>query len=508
MQAPAARSYWLREGANGAARHAALERDLEVDAAIVGAGITGLTLATLLLEAGLRVALLERRRVAGGTTSRSTAHLTAALDTDYCTLEQRFGEAALRTVADSVRGAIDQIERFAQWNGDVCGFRRVPGFRFSEEEAGAERLEKEMLCARRAGLDVSLVGKIPLELACASAMRFEQQGEIDPVAYCEALRERVLRAGGLIFEDTPVVEIEDGVARTAAGPCVRARHVIEAAHTAVGLAPSIQTRLGVYTSYVIAARVAAQIPRALYWDCADPYHYLRAATGDPSVILCGGADHRTGREEPMQRLRVLEQWLRSKLPVEAIVAQWSHEFFEPADGLPYIGFVPGSRDHLVAAGFSGTGLTFGTLGAMLIRDLVTRGASPWQEVYTPSRLKPLAAGRHMAREGLGYAWRFVADRLRRAPVEAPQLSPGGGCLLRIDGEQIAAFRDPEGSLHLLSPRCTHLGCIVSWNELEQTWDCPCHGGRFDGTGEPIYGPPVSRLERADVEQGEREPERI
>ncbi|HEX5067437.1 MAG TPA: FAD-dependent oxidoreductase [Myxococcota bacterium] len=490
----AARSIWLRGAAGDPPRHAPLARDLEVDVAIVGAGISGLSLAVLLVAEGCTVAVLERRRVGGGTTSRSTAHLTAALDTDYCVLAERFGESALHVVADSVRASIDQIERFAQWRDDVCGFRRVPGYRFSEDAAGAELLEKEALCARRAGLDVSMVERIPLPIPCVAALRFEQQAELDPVAYCEALRRALLDAGGQIFEETPIVEASDDAAVSEAGPRVRARHVVEATHTPLGFVPSIQTRLGVFTSYVVAARLAAPIERALYWDCADPYHYLRAIPADPRLVLCGGADHRTGRGDPAESLKDLEEWLRAKLPVEEIVARWSHEYFEPADGLPLIGLLPASRSHYVAAGYSGTGLTFGTLAAMLVRDLIVRGSSPWQEIYTPSRLKPLAAGKGFARENLGVAWRLIADRVRRGSAsDASRLASGAGCLLRVDGTQVAAYRDPEGSLHLLSPRCTHLGCIVSWNSLEESWDCPCHGGRFSARGRPLYGPPVAAL---------------
>jgi glycine/D-amino acid oxidase-like deaminating enzyme/nitrite reductase/ring-hydroxylating ferredoxin subunit len=494
-----ARSLWLRERAATGPRRPQLTRDLEVDVAIAGGGITGLSLAALLCGAGRRVAVVERERIGAGTTGHSTAHLTVALDTDYCTLAQRFGEDALRQVIESVERAIDEVEARALKHPGGCGFRRVPGFRYAEDAGTAARLEADALCAQHVGIEVERLKQLPIPLPCAGALRFERQAELDPVAYCDALLEQVVAAGGQVFEASPVVEADDHALVTESGARVRAAHVVEATHTPLGLVASIQTRLGVYTSYVLAARLQAPIERGLYWDCADPYHYLRAVDDDARLVLFGGEDHRTGREpDPEGRLRALEAFLRARLPVETVVGGWSHEFFEPADGLPYIGLLPGSSSHYVASGYSGTGIGFGTVAALLLRDLVLQGTSPWQELYTPSRLKPLAAGPSVLREGLGVAWRLIADRVRRrAEPELLRLEPGDGSLLRIEGEQVAAYRDPAGELHLLSPRCTHLGCIVAWNRLQKTWDCPCHGGRFHATGEPLYGPPVAALAPAD-----------
>jgi Rieske Fe-S protein len=249
------------------------------------------------------------------------------------------------------------------------------------------------------------------------------------------------------------------------------------------------------TSYVLAAQLESEIPRALYWDCEQPYHYLRTL-GDGSRILAGGEDHATGREPNTKgRHHELERWVRQHFPVRAIEQRWSHELFEPADGLPYIGALPGGGSQLVAAGFSGTGMTFGTMAADLLCDLIVRGGSPWKDVYSPGRLKPLAAGKQVAVENARIGWRFVADRLRSSEKAVSDLPNDTGRVARIDGKQVAVYRDLRGDLHFLSPRCTHLGCIVAWNDAEKTWDCPCHGGRFHPTGKVLYGPPVEDLGR-------------
>jgi glycine/D-amino acid oxidase-like deaminating enzyme/nitrite reductase/ring-hydroxylating ferredoxin subunit len=419
----------------------------------------------------------------------------------------RFGEEGARAVIASVWEAIDEIERRAAQSDGGCGFLRLPGFRFAEDPERAESFASEAELARSLGLDAHCVEDVPLPFACAQAIRFERQAQLDPLPYLVALARQVVAKGGRIFEQTAVTEVADDGVGTAAGPRVAAKHVVEATHTPIGLAATIQTRVTAFTSYVLAARLDGAVGRALYWDCADPYHYVRTV-GDESCILVGGEDHRTGRErDPAARLDALEAWTRARFPVRSVEARWSHELFEPADGLPYVGLLPGARSRLVASGFAGTGMTFGTVAARVLCDLVTRGASPWEALYSPSRLKPLASGLPVAEENLRIGWRFVADRLRRRSARVRDLAPDAGCVERIDGRQVAVYRDPGGALHFLSPRCTHLGCIVAWNDLEKTWDCPCHGGRFDPTGKVLYGPPTADLEHEAPGEGERGTER-
>ena len=504
----ATQSTWMRDAGfpGGAKTYPTLAEDRSADVVVIGAGITGLTTALLLARSGLRVLVVERDRVASGTTSRSTAHLTSVLDVSFEHLVGRFGEDAARTVVESSVRAIDEIERLARAIGPHCAFRRVPGYRFSEEEKGAAQLPREAALAASLGLVVQSEPSVPLSFAC-HAIRFDHQAELDPIAYVRGLAELASAAGAAIFEHSPVVETGDDAIRIASGPRVSARHVIEATHTPVGLVAAIQTRLAAMTSYVLEARIDEPLPPALFWDTADPYHYVRAV-GDGRRILVGGEDHGTGRErDPFARFAALETWTRARFPVASIEERWSHELFQSADGLPYVGLLPGAKTHWVAAGFSGTGLTFGTAAALALHDLVTVGASPWEAVYSPRRLKPLASAPSMARENLEIGWRFVADRLRGGAA-LDSLAVDSGRVERVGRKQVAVYRDLRGDLHLLSARCPHLGCIVGWNDAEKTWDCPCHGGRFAATGKVLYGPPVTNLahESASARPADEVPE--
>ena len=491
MSVPA-RTEWLESHTRRSPTFPPLDRDWQADVAIAGGGITGLTLARLLAAEGLNVVVLERGRIGSGTTGATTAHITAALDIDYATLVSRFGEAAARLVTDSVSESIERIEKTAAALGPDCGFARVPGYRYIDDGGDLAALEREAEIGRRLGVDVHLMAERLLPPAWRGALCFDRQAQFHPLAYLDGLATDVVTAGGVIFEHTPVIDAYDGCFHVAGGHRVGARHVVHATHTPIGLVPTVQTRLAAVTSYVLAARLETPLPPALYWDCAQPYHYVRTL-GDGTRILAGGEDQPTGREaDTKARHHALEQWVRRHYPVRAIQQRWSHELFEPADGLPYVGALAGSSQ-LVAAGFSGTGMTFGTMAAGLLFDLIVRGSSPWKDVYSPSRLKPLSSGRAVV-ENARIGWRFVADRLRTR--ESPdELANDSGLVTLIDGKQVAVYRDLRGDLHYLSPRCTHLGCIVAWNDSEKTWDCPCHGGRFHPTGKVLYGPPVDDLRR-------------
>lgn len=483
-----------------------LAEALRVDTVIVGAGITGLSLGVRLARAGQSVAIVERRRLASGTTGGSTAHVTASLDTPWDTIASRFGDDAARVVADALRRAIDEIEAESRSAPGAASFARVPGFRVAEDDEDAETLDREADVASRLGLAVRRAPP-PARFPGAGALRFDDQAEIDPVAYLHGLARAFVGLGGAVYEHSPVVEIADDAVVVGEGRTVRADAVVQAAHTAIGLSPIVQMRLAPRTSYVLAARLDAPLEPMLLWDCDDPYHYVRSLAPDRRLVLIGGEDHPVGRcAEPATRLRALEAWARGRFgPLEG-VGSWSAELFETPDGLPLIGRTPGSRQ-LVAAGYSGTGITFGTVAADLLADLLLGAESPGARVFSPARLGPLAGVVATGRKSLSDGWRFVADRARAAATPGlrsgePDVPLDGGRVVSRGGRTLALYRDPSGVLHTLSARCTHLGCIVQWNDFEKTWDCPCHGGRFHRTGKVIYGPPTSDL--AHVDEGASE----
>jgi glycine/D-amino acid oxidase-like deaminating enzyme/nitrite reductase/ring-hydroxylating ferredoxin subunit len=481
-------------------RFGKLDGDFTADVAVVGGGITGVTAALLLKRAGLRVALVESRRVGKGETGRTTAHLTEVLDVRFGALISRFGREGARLAVESQRAAIDRVAAFVGELGIECGFGFVPGHLYAEDQEGADELGAEEGAAASLGLAVRSTSALPLPLPARGALRFERQAQMHPRAYLLALAQRIPGDGSAVFEETHVRAVDDGE------PCrvitergvVLAKQVIVAAHVPVTNRLFIHSKLAAYRSYVVAVPTALPAELGLFWDTARPYHYLRThRVGAQTFLVCGGEDHRVGEEEDTtQRFARLEQYLAERLGVTvgATDYRWSGQIVESADGLPYIGRTSTSRQVFIATGFGGNGMTQGTMAAMMLAGEIAGERSPWADLYDATRWKPLASARAVLADGSGYARHLVGDRLTsRGPEALAHLPPGEGTVIAVEGERYAVYRNGEGHLSALSPVCTHLGCLVRWNSVETSWDCPCHGSRFDPTGRVLNGPAVEAL---------------
>ena len=504
-----------------------LTENLTADICVIGAGIAGVTAAYLLAREGRDVVLIDDGPIGGGMTGRTTAHLVNALDDRYYELEKMLGQEFSRLSAESHTAAIDRIEKIVGDENLDCDFARVDGYLFLPPGGSVTDLKHELDAALRAGLlEVQRVDRIPVgKFTTDGVLRFPRQAQFHPLKYLNGVARATIDRGGRIFTGTRVVKVEDGDQvriETSKGHSIKAEAAIVATNCPINDRLVIHSKQAPYATYVLTLRVTREVEHVLLWDTAEtaeeekqvlgpiPYHYVRfARDNEGDVLIVGAEDHKTGQATNFEaRLAKLERWTRDRFPfVGEITDHWSGQVMEPVDGMAYIGRNPGDKNVFVVTGDSGNGMTHGTIAGILITDVICGRENSWTKLYDPSRktLQPTALADYAAENANVIAQ--LRDYVTPGDVpNAEKIQSGEGALLREGVKKIAAYRDNQGRLHRLSAVCPHLKCIVRWDNCEKTWDCPCHGSRFDALGRVLNGPAISDLE--EVEQGSEDKNRI
>lgn len=485
------------------------EQQLQTDICIIGGGIAGLTTAYLLAKAGRDVLVLEMGEIGSGQTGRTTAHLSEAIDDRYFEIERMHGAEGARLAAESQIMAIDRIADIIAAEGIDCEFERLDGYLFLAPGDKPILLDRELDAAQRAGLaDVEKRQELSLGgFAAGPALRFPAQAQFHPLKYLKGLAQAVTRMGGRIFTHTKVEKLSGGqpcLVQTATGQ-IEALELVVATNTPINSVVVMHTKQVPYRSYVLGYRIPrGSFAKGLYWDTADPYHYLRTYSppeGHEDILIVGGQDHKVGQSKGEAHcFSVLRAWVAERFPQLAQPEwQWSGQVIEPVDGLPFAGRNPVGDGHIyLITGDSGMGMTNCTAGALIVRDLLIGQENPWAKLYDPTR-KTFRAALEFFRQNANVAATLVGDHLSAGEVElVSQIMPGRGALIRQQGQKLAVYRDDEGQLHACSATCPHLGCIVHFNDAERTWDCPCHGSRFSTDGEVLNGPAHAPLKPAEI----------
>lgn len=494
-----------------------LNESLRADVCVIGAGIAGLSTAYSLRQAGKAVVVLDDGPLAGGMTKVTTAHLANALDDRYFEIERLHGVEGARRAAESHTAAIHRIEAIAAKEKIDCDFTRLDGYLFLAAGDKAEVLDRELAAAHRAGLtDAVKLKRAPLDcFDTGPCLRFARQGQFHPLKYLAGVAQALQRDGGRIFTQTHVERIDSGFpAHVRAGRhTVTADAVVVATNAPINNLFAIHTKQAGYMTYVIGARVPrGSVTQALYWDTGDPYHYVRLQPLHPGssngagnghtgydLLIVGGEDHKTGQaNDTQERHGRLETWARKRFPMmEQVEFTWAGQVMETVDGLAFIGRNPLDGGNMfVVTGDSGMGMTHGTIAGMLLTDLIMGRENPWAKLYDPAR-KTVGAVGTFAREQLNTAVQYT-DWLTGGDVKSmDEIANDSGAVLRRGLSKVAVYRDGTGKLHECSAVCTHLGCIVHWNSSEKSWDCPCHGSRYDKLGKVTNGPANKDLSPTD-----------
>jgi glycine/D-amino acid oxidase-like deaminating enzyme/nitrite reductase/ring-hydroxylating ferredoxin subunit len=483
-----------------------LSGDLEVDAVVVGGGIAGLCTAWELSHAGRSVAVLEADRIAASVTGYTTAKLSSLHTLIYAKIRKDAGPDAARLYAQSQQQAVVRVGEVAAQLGIGCDLEPVPAFTYVESSAGLDGIRAEVDAAREAGLAASFVTDTGLPFSIAGAIRVEEQAQFHPRKYLLALAEDVVRRGGHIFERTRAVGLDEGEpcrVTTEQGSVMSARDVVVATHYPVFDRALLFGRLEPRRELVVAARITEnRDPHGVYITQEENTRSVRTAPYGPGerLLIITGEHFAPGAGDVAERWQRLLAWTVERFPDAEVVYRWATQDNTTTDQIPFVGpFHPGAKNVYVATGFGGWGMSSGVMTGRLLAATIAGDELPWASLYDPRRLHPLREAASMAKLQAKVAGHFVGDRLRRSdPDSVDEISAGTGAVLRVGGERCAVYRDDNGALHAVSARCTHLGCLVHFNEAERAWECPCHGSRFATDGSVIQGPANTALERKDL----------
>lgn len=492
-------SYWMQS--SDATSYPEVPSAVRVDVAVVGGGIAGLATAYELKRRGKTVAVIEADRIAASVTGYTTAKITSLHTTIYRELVDGFGEDKARLYGESQQAGLERIATLVERLGIDCDFERQDAFTYVREDSEVESIRQEAETAARLGLPASFVTESELPFPIAGAVRFTDQAQFHPRRYLLALAEQIVGDGSHVFESSRMRGLDEGE------PCtvitdegrVTADDVVIATHYPVLDRSLMFARLEPHRDVVVAGLLPqGRDLQGMYISTEPATHSVRVAPHpEGRLVIVGGEPWKTGKEEDIEaRYDKLAAWTQETFGVEEIRYRWSTQDNKSVDGVPFIGPLhPGAEHTWVAAGFRGWGMTNGALSGLLLADLITGVESPWAELYSPNRIKPLTSAKDALKLQADAVKGLVVETLKPAEVgSVDEIEPGEGAIARVNGSKAAVYRDEQGTLHCVSPRCTHLGCFVHFNNAEKSWDCPCHGSRFDHTGAVLQGPANDPLE--------------
>jgi glycine/D-amino acid oxidase-like deaminating enzyme/nitrite reductase/ring-hydroxylating ferredoxin subunit len=476
-----------------------LSADARADVVVVGAGITGLTTARLLTEQGASVVVIDAGSIAAGATGYTTAKITSLHGLTYTRLAEQLGERRARLYGAANEAALAEIARLIEHDGIDCSFERRAHVVYTNDPSSTDAFEEEVALAVKLGLPASSSTADELPFDVAAAVRFDNQAQFHPRAYCLALAETITGSGGRVHAHTRARHIDgdDRIVVTDHGE-LRGDAIVIATHLPIKEMGGYFARTEAWRSYAIAVTVDGDQPQDMYLSADSPTRSLRTA-GDHLIV--GGEGHKVGdAHDTRVHYRNLEAWASEHFAVGRVDHRWSAQDCRAADGVPHIGRMAGHDDGVyVATAFNKWGMSHGAVAALLLRDLIAGRDNPWLEVYDATRIAPKRSLKGVISENIDVVKHFIGDRVGiRGNASIDELAPGDGTVVRVAGADVAAFRDDNGTVHAVSAVCTHLGCLVNFNPAERSWDCPCHGSRFATDGTVIEGPAVDDLGSRDL----------
>lgn len=480
-----------------------LQKDLDVDVAIVGAGITGVTTAYLLVKAGVKVALIDADPILKGTTSHTTAKITAQHDVIYDELIQHIGLEKAKLYYEANTEAIHFIRNTIKENKIDCDFSDETAYIYTNSDQNLNKLHKEMGAYKKIGIDGEFLDTIPLGFSVKGALSMQNQAQFHPLKYLTQLVQYIIENGGQIYENTTAIDIKHGDNQhiiTRDGHNISCQKVIACSHFPFHDGAGLYfSRMYAERSYILAVKPEKEFPGGMYLSAGKPKRSLRYTEyNGEKLVLVSGESHKTGQgQNEMEHYRQLEAFAHKTVGIKEIVYRWSAQDLKTLDKIPYIGaFTANQPNYLIATGFKKWGMTSSTVAATILRDNVLDKENKYNDVFTPSRFYMDPSLKHFISQNADVAKHLLKGKFEIVQRNPEDLKTDEGDVVSVNGKRAGAYKDKDGELHIVDTTCTHMGCEVEWNNGERTWDCPCHGSRFSYDGSVVEGPakkPLNKL---------------
>lgn len=524
------KSYWIESVENEKRKFPNLNHDMEVDVCIIGGGLTGLTTAYYLSKTSLKIALLEKEKICEKTSGNTTAKITSQHDLFYDYLIQSQGIEKAKQYLEANEKAIRDIERIIKEENINCDFEKQSAYVYTTKVEENAKIKNEVEAVNSLGMKAKFVTDLRLPFKTQGAIEFENQAQFNPCKYAEGLVKAIVtKAGTNIFEKTKVIDIKkqkeneeankDEIEKqiinkeentdtkyeiiTENGHAVKAKFVVLATHYPIINVPGYYfLKMYQEMSYLIGVETKAPLPKGMYINIGNPTLSIRTAQDNgKSLLLIGGNGHKTGeRKDISNSYKYLEDIAKKYYPDCIVKYHWCTEDCISLDKIPYIGEFSNLMPNIyVGTGYKKWGMTSSNISANIIVDKILERENPYEEVFSSTRLKPIKNHKELGNMVKEVATSWTIEKIKIPKEKLATITKGNGGLVEFDDKKVGAYCDEDGKLYIIKPVCSHLGCELTWNNLEKTWDCPCHGSRFTYKGKSIDAPSIKDLEVIEIE---------
>ena len=482
-----------------------LAEDIITDVCIIGAGIFGLSCGYYLTKLGYKVTILEKSEIGSKSTGHTTGKITSQHGLFYDYLTNSYGEKFAKDYLDVNEKAIQNIKNIIDEENINCDFRYQNSYVYTTKKNELSSIKKEYDAVSNLGYNCELVTKTALPFNVVEALCFKNQADFDPIKYLISLCNCITNRNGEIYTNTTATNVKmdnsDYIIYTKSHK-IKSKYVIIATHYPFINFPGFYfTKMYQSTSYLIAVDTKKTLFKGMHISIGTPTLSFRTAKyNGKELLLIGGMDHRTGEASSYNdTYGKLEEVAKKYYPDSSVLFRWNTRDCISLDKLPYIGsFSSAMPNMFVGTGFKKWGMTLSNVASNIIVDKICGNYNKYEYLFKSTRFKPIKNIDEFKNMVVQSSNSLLINKFKKSQMSFDKIANNSGSIIEVNGEKVGIYKNNNGKIYAVKPICTHLGCLLSWNDIDKTWDCPCHGSRFNFDGRNLYDPAFKNLETYDL----------